>query len=70
MNSIERAKETLKNGKYTCVVCSNDIIYTSTQKGVAPMLDFIEKNICLTGFSAADKIVGKAAAMLFIKMPN
>ena len=66
MNSIERAKETLKNGKYTCVVCNNYIIYTSTQKGVAPMLDFIEKNICLTGFSAADKIVGKAAAMLFI----
>ena len=34
--------------------------------GVAPMLEFIAAGTDLQGFSAADKIVGKAAAMLFL----
>ena len=30
------------------------------------MLDWLEQGVELTGFSAADKIVGKAAALLFV----
>ncbi|MBQ8687507.1 MAG: DUF1893 domain-containing protein, partial [Ruminococcus sp.] len=38
---------------------------TSTAAGISPMLDLIREGHDLHGFSAADKIVGKAAAMLF-----
>lgn len=31
------------------------------------MIDFIEKGIDLKGYSVADKVVGKAAALLFVK---
>ena len=65
MNNLKKAKELLKGGQYTCVLCKGDIIYTSTLKGISPMVEFLGNDIDLNGFSAADKIVGKAAAMLF-----
>ena len=41
-------------------------MYSSTECGVKPLLDFIENGPDLTGFSAADKVVGKAAALLYV----
>lgn len=66
MNDIEKAKKLLSGGNFTCVLCKGDTSYTSTGKGVSPMLTFLENGTELRGFSAADKIVGKAAAMLFV----
>ncbi len=65
MNNLEKAKGLLKESKYTCVLCLEDTVYTSVEKGVSPMLGFINSGVDLKGFSAADKIVGKAVAMLF-----
>ena len=65
MNNLKKAKELLKDSQYTCVLCKDDTIYTSTLKGISPMVEFLRNGINLKGFSAADKIVGKAAAMLF-----
>lgn len=61
-----KATEILKSGQYTCVVCSGDIIYNCTQRGVKPLLDWIDSGLNLKDFSAADKVVGKAAAFLYI----
>lgn len=66
MNDIEKAKKLLLDGKFTCVLCKGDTTYTSMGKGVSPMLTFLENGTELRGFSAADKIIGKAAAMLFV----
>lgn len=66
MSDIEKAKKLLSGGNFTCVLCKGDTSYTSTGKGVSPMLTFLENGTELRGFSAADKIVGKAAAMLFV----
>lgn len=66
MSDIEKAKKLLSGGNFTCVLCKDDTSYTSTGKGVSPMLTFLENGTELRGFSAADKIVGKAAAMLFV----
>ncbi len=66
MTNLETAKETLKIGNYTCVLCKGEQIYTATKRGVAPMLEFIDRGTDLRGFSAADKVIGKAAAMLFV----
>ena len=66
MSDISSAKNLLKEGKYTCVLCKEDKVYTSMLRGVAPMLGFINSGTDLKGFSAADKVVGKAVALLFI----
>lgn len=39
---------------------------TDDKRGVAPMLGFIAENVNLKGYFVADKIVGKAAASLFV----
>lgn len=64
MRDIERAKALLDPN--TCVLCKGDCIYTSQKTGISPMLDWLSEKTDLCGFSAADKIVGKAAALLFV----
>ncbi len=65
-DDIIKAKEKLKSEKLSCVLCKNDIFYTSDKKGIIPIIEFIDMNINMNGFSVADKIVGKAAALLFV----
>jgi len=66
MKDIEKAHNILIAENKTCVACKGDIVYSSEKTGIAPMLEFISENIDLTEFSVADKIVGKAAALLFV----
>lgn len=66
MTDLERAKSLLTAG-VTCALAKDNVTYISDKKGIAPMLGFIEDGIQLGGFSVADRIVGKAAAMLFVK---
>jgi len=66
MRDIDKAKLILVDGGYTCVLCKGDLVYTSTERGVRPVLDWLSDGIDMKGFSVADKIVGKAAALLFV----
>ncbi len=66
MNDLEIAKEILKQEKLSVVLVKGDTIYKSEKNGVAPLIGFIEEGTDLNGFCAADKIVGKASAMLMI----
>ena len=54
-------------GSVSCVLKRGDELLLSQQSGIRPMLDWIGEGRDLQGFDAADKIVGKAAAMLFVK---
>ncbi len=65
--NLEKAKEILKTGDTTCVLCLGDCVYISEKSGISPMLDYLSEGINFAGYSAADKIVGKAAALLFAK---
>jgi len=65
MSDIKKASEMLKKGSYTCVLCKDETVYTSEKRGVVPVFEKLEQKISLVGFSAADKVIGKAAAMLF-----
>lgn len=67
MGDLERARHLLTDGKYTCVLCRGDLLYTSMARGVRPVLEWITAGQDLSGFSAADKVVGKAAAFLFVR---
>lgn len=67
MNSnLTKAIEQLNSGSYTCALCEGDTTHTSTERGIKPLLDWLDININLKGFSAADKVVGKAAAFLYV----
>lgn len=63
---LEKAKEMLNSGDYTCVLCKDDVVYTSKLRGVKPLLDLLNSKTDLQGFSAADKVVGKATAFLYV----
>ncbi|MFI3176042.1 MAG: DUF1893 domain-containing protein [Eubacteriales bacterium] len=52
----------------TCVALSATRTYESTLKGVAPILIPLEEdNEFFKGCSVSDRVIGKAAALLFIK---
>ena len=65
MTDIELAKTNL-DGHSICL-CRDGEIITDDGRGISPMMKFIAEEKDLTGFSTADVIVGKAAAMLFVK---
>lgn len=66
MTDLQKACEVLENRNFTCVVCHKDALYTATDRGVAPLLNWLESGTDLTGFSAADRVVGRATAFLYV----
>ncbi len=65
MTDIELAKKNLPG--HSICLCRNGGFFTDDGRGISPMMRFISENRDLKGYSAADLIVGKAAAMLFVK---
>ena len=64
---LERAKSLLKSTDSTIAVVSVDDVYTSQERGVKPLLHLLtEKKGFLKGASVADKVIGKAAALLMV----
>lgn len=61
----EKARTMLDAGGYTCVVRKGDTVYTATERGVKPLLNWLDSPLDLTGFCAADKVVGRATAFLY-----
>ena len=62
---MEKAKKLLQEGGYTCVACKNGAVYTATQRGVRPLLNWLDEGVDLMGASVADKVVGRGAAFLY-----
>lgn len=62
---LEKAKKLLKESGCTCVLCREDLLLQSTQQGVKPLLDWLQNGEDTCGCSAADKVVGKGAALLY-----
>ena len=53
----------------TCVLLRDNVpVYRSRARGIRPLLDAIDAGIDAHGLTAVDKIVGKAAAMLYLYM--
>lgn len=63
-----KAKEILKEESLTCVLLKGEKVYKSSQRGVKPLLSLLEQEADFQGFSAADKVVGKAAAFIYVLM--
>ena len=65
MTDLQTAKNSLEG--HTICLCREGKCLFSERRGIAPMMDFIADGVELAGYSVADLVVGKAAAMLFIK---
>lgn len=66
MSDLSRAKQELLANGYTCVLCKGDEIYTSNDRGVKPLVALCESGVDFGGFSASDKVVGRATAFLYV----
>lgn len=64
MTDIEIAKSNLSG--YTICLCKDGNCLYSERRGIAPMMNFIANGTDMRGYSVADLVVGKAAAMLFV----
>lgn len=68
---IEQINKTIlmlkRHGFSFVAINAGEEIFTSSKKGVAPIMELIERNANLKGAAAADKIIGGAAAFLLVK---
>ena len=64
MTDLDKAKAYLADGR-TCAVCLDDRVYESRERGLKPLLTWLDEGVDLMGYSAADKAVGAGAAMLY-----
>ena len=67
MLPLEQAKSLLLTSASTIAVVSNGEVFTSQERGVKPLLFLLkEKKEFLKDASVADKVIGKAAALLMV----
>lgn len=56
----------LEDGDYTCVIGREEVLFSSAARGVRPLLDCLDSRCDVYGAAAADKVVGSAAAFLYV----
>ena len=64
--NLENAKRKLTEGNYTCVLCCGDTFHTSAYRGVKPLVQWLSSGRDFSQFSAADKVIGRATAFLYL----
>lgn len=64
-NDLYNACAMLDGSEYTCVLCRGEISYTATERGIKPLLTWLDSGLPVSGFSAADRVVGRGAAFLY-----
>lgn len=62
---MDRLIEILISENLTCVVEQNGVLYREKHNGIIPMLNFVDKGV-LKHARVADKVIGKAAAMMMV----
>lgn len=66
--TLTHAKSLLKQGNYTLALYNGNpaSTITSCQRGVGFLLGLVKEGRNLSGYCAADKVVGKGAAFLYV----
>lgn len=66
--NIETAIRIMEEGHHTCVILQEDaVLLCSDLRGILPLVEFIRLYPFSRGCIAADRVVGKAAALLCVK---
>lgn len=64
--NLLQAKSILEREHLSCVLIKDSTVYTSEDRGLRPLMKLLSSGTDCTGFSAADKVCGRAAAYLYI----
>ena len=62
---LAKAKKILLDTGATCVLCKGGSRVDSQLRGVTPLMELLDTGMDFSGYSAADKVVGKATAFLY-----
>ena len=65
-NNLEKAKALLESGGCTLALFRGDECVTSSERGIKALLRLYRGGQDFSSFSAADRVVGKAAAFLYV----
>lgn len=65
MNDLKKAEFLLKENNCSCVLCRGSETLIRYESGISPLVSFVESGRDFSGFCAADRIVGKAAALMY-----
>lgn len=68
MENVDVARTTLEKENCTFVAYNGKKTVKSFKRGVKPLLEMIDEGTDLSGYSAADRVVGRAAAFLYVKL--
>ncbi len=63
---LQNAKERLLAGELTLVMIAKGRMLESRERGIKPLLSLLDSGEIAAGAVAADKVVGKAAAFLYV----
>lgn len=66
LTDLKTARTALDAGDYTCVVCRGTHFHHATARGVRPLLNWLDAGLDLNGYCAADRVVGRATAFLYV----
>jgi hypothetical protein len=67
MENLQKARELLEQENHTFVMVKGNTVHTSQLNGIKPMYDAVTKfSQQAKGSSVADKVIGKAAALLAV----
>ncbi len=64
--NLLKAKEILLSEEHTLVLYNGTEVITSHKRGVKPLLELIDSGPEFSSFAVADKVVGAAAAYLYV----
>lgn len=67
-HDLDNAKNLLLSDNYTCVLCRGEAVHTSTFRGVRPLVQWLRSGTDFSNFCAADKVIGRATAFLYLLM--
>ncbi len=66
MTDLEKAKALLHSAGYTAVLCHGERAIYFTARGIKPLVSLYQSGEDVRVFSAADKVVGKGAAFMYL----
>ena len=66
MSELDLARDILEKNSFTCVICKDGKTLTSTDRGVKPLVLWYEWGEDMKNASAADRVVGRGAAFLYL----
>jgi len=65
-NDLREVVEILRNEGHTCVIKTEKLLLVSDKRGIAPIMEWLTNQYQLKNAVVADKIVGKATALLYV----